>query len=303
MSKEAPQFEGFYVPNSTQVPDTLFDELLAELSGAELKVVLYIIRRTFGFKRQSDTISINQLLHGITKKNGEILDRGTGLTKPTLLRALRSLAERAIILPTRQFDEKGGYRATEYRLHIAPTPQPQAKAAPSKEMLPSPLGQKMIQGKAQNVTKGLVKKSSLQDTGKQDTANTVNVNGSARTDEAHRLAAHEPDRTDLRQLPDLRQDREETQGVAAFILGELGDEHSQAFYYLVAAKVPEHVVRRTLSEIRHDGAHAPARVFAHRMKQYAADALAGSRHQGVRSALAELSRHKTIGSRSEGLHL
>ena len=70
MSDHTPQFEGFYVPNSTQVPDTLFDELMAELSGAELKVVLYIIRRTFGFKRQSDTISINQLLHGITKKNG-----------------------------------------------------------------------------------------------------------------------------------------------------------------------------------------------------------------------------------------
>ena len=32
------EFKGFYVPNSTQVPDTLFDELLTELSGAELKV-------------------------------------------------------------------------------------------------------------------------------------------------------------------------------------------------------------------------------------------------------------------------
>jgi hypothetical protein len=29
------------------VPDQLFDELLVELSGAELKVLLYIIRRTF----------------------------------------------------------------------------------------------------------------------------------------------------------------------------------------------------------------------------------------------------------------
>src|SRR5919106_799613 len=67
------EFKGFYVPNSTQVPDTLFDELLSELSGAELKVVLYIIRRTFGFKRQTDTISISQLLHGITKKIGQAL--------------------------------------------------------------------------------------------------------------------------------------------------------------------------------------------------------------------------------------
>jgi DNA-binding transcriptional ArsR family regulator len=104
------------------VPDTLFDELLSELSGAELKVVLYIIRRTFGFKRQTDTIAISQLLHGITKKTGEVLDRGTGLSKSTLLQALRTLTEKNIIIPARRFDERGGFMATEYRLNIASTP-------------------------------------------------------------------------------------------------------------------------------------------------------------------------------------
>jgi hypothetical protein len=295
MNDRTRQFKGFYVPNSTQVPDTLFDELLAELSGAELKVVLYIIRRTFGFKRQSDTISISQLLHGITKKNGEVLDRGTGLAKPTLLRALRSLTQRAIILPTRQFDEKGGYRATEYRLHLAPTVEPQAKAAPSHEMLPSPLGNKMSQGGSQNVTKPLVTKAYLQDTGLQGTENTVNVNGAVKTG----ATPHEPDRTDLRLLPDLPQEREQTQALAQCILGELGDGHSQAFYYLVAAKVPEPVVRRVLSEIKHDGARHPAKVFAHRMKQYAAERLSAPRQYDLQSALAELSRGKTFGPRPE----
>jgi hypothetical protein len=299
MNDRTRQFEGFYVPNSTQVPDTLFDELLAELSGAELKVVLYIIRRTFGFKRQSDTISISQLLHGITKKNGEVLDRGTGLAKPTLLRALRSLTERAIILPTRQFDEKGGYRATEYRLHIAPTSEPQAKAAPSNKMLPSPLGNKMSQGGAQNVTKGLVTKSAIQGTELQDTETTVNVNGAIKTGAPPRGVAAEPDRTDLRRLPDLPQEREQTQALAQSILGELGDRHSQAFYYLVAAKVPERVVRTALSEIKHDGARHPAKVFAHRMKQYAAEMLSAPRQYDIQSALAELSRGKTIGPRPE----
>lgn len=296
MNENTKQFQGFYVPNSTQVPDTLFDELLPELSGAELKVVLYIIRRTFGFKRQSDTISLSQLLQGIRKKNGEVLDRGTGLAKPTLLRALRSLTKRTIILPTRHFDEKGGYTATEYRLHIAPSSQPQAQAA-GNEMLPRGLGNKIIPGEVQNITKPLVKKSSPQDTGIQDTENTVNVNGSAKRD-----GTHEPDRTDLRRLPDLAQEREQTQSVAEFILGELGDDHSQAFYYLVAAKVPEPVVRKTLSEIRHDGARSPARVFVHRMKQYAADALAAPRHHNIRSELAELGRSKAVGSHSEDLH-
>ena len=46
MAKKAAQqllrFKGFVSPRYTQVPDALFDELMAYLSGAELKVLLYI---------------------------------------------------------------------------------------------------------------------------------------------------------------------------------------------------------------------------------------------------------------------
>jgi hypothetical protein len=58
-------FEGFTVPHYTQVPDELFDTLMPHLSGAELKVLLYIIRRTFGFKKQMDSISLSQMVSGI----------------------------------------------------------------------------------------------------------------------------------------------------------------------------------------------------------------------------------------------
>jgi phage replication O-like protein O len=91
-------FQGFFAPNYTQVPDELFDDLMTDLSGAELKVLLYIIRRTFGFKKTEDTISLNQMLNGITTKAGEVLDRGTGLSKKTLLMALNTLEAKNIIL-------------------------------------------------------------------------------------------------------------------------------------------------------------------------------------------------------------
>lgn len=45
------QFEGFSSPNFTSVPDEFFDVLAPRLSGSEVKVLLYIIRRTFGFKK------------------------------------------------------------------------------------------------------------------------------------------------------------------------------------------------------------------------------------------------------------
>ena len=111
-------FPGFQGPNYTQVPDQLFDELLPELSGSELKVLLYIIRRTFGFKRDADAISLSQMLNGIVKRDGTRLDHGAGLTKKPLLKALRSLEERGIILVERRTDGERGHRPSIYRLKV-----------------------------------------------------------------------------------------------------------------------------------------------------------------------------------------
>jgi hypothetical protein len=52
------KFRGYTSPNYTPVPDELFDEQLPDLSGAELKLLLYIIRRTFGFKKESDNTAV-----------------------------------------------------------------------------------------------------------------------------------------------------------------------------------------------------------------------------------------------------
>lgn len=112
------QFSGFSFPNYTSVPDQLFDELMPRLSGAELKVLLYIIRRTFGFKRSSDDISLSQMVRGIKKKNGEILDQGTGLSKASVARALKSLEQKKIILRQRRSSGKKGDEATSYALNI-----------------------------------------------------------------------------------------------------------------------------------------------------------------------------------------
>jgi hypothetical protein len=57
--------------------------------------------------------------------------------------------------------------------------------------------------------------------------------------------------------------------VAQYILNVLGDERSERFYKLVAAKIPEQVIREILSEIKVDGARNPAKVFVYRIKKYA----------------------------------
>jgi len=102
--------------------------------------------------------------------------------------------------------------------------------------------------------------------------NTVNVKNGTMKREVDE--AEITDKTDLRKLADIEQPKEKTKDVANNILSQLGDTHSQGFYYLVAAKVPESNILRTLSEIKQDGANHPARVFSHRMKRYAEETLA-----------------------------
>jgi hypothetical protein len=73
----------------------------------------------------------------------------------------------------------------------------------------------------------------------------------------------------LQKLPDLGEPPEKTEYVAEQILKALGDEKSQKFYHLVAAKIPEGVIRETLSEVRADGARDPARLFTYKIQRYA----------------------------------
>ena len=162
------RFTGFAFPTTTPVPDQLFDELLSILSGAELKVLLYIIRRTFGFKKESDDISLNQMLNGIVRKDGTVLDQGVGLSKPTLLGALRSLKEKNILLSERRSSENHGNEPSRYQLnivssiHVMPGSNTHQKA---QEIETSPpLVKKLDQGVVKKFDQGLVKKSTPQQT-------------------------------------------------------------------------------------------------------------------------------------------
>jgi Bacteriophage replication protein O len=251
MSKnDQKHFRGYSKPNYTPVPDELFDEQLPDLSGAELKVLLYIIRRTFGFKKESDNISLHQLLHGITTKEDVVLDRGTGLSKKTLLDTIRNLIEKNLILSERRRSKEKGDEPTTYRLNII---------GETTENTNTPRGVKSTPGGGVKSTPHPSDKNyTTQETVLQETViNTVN--GVVKGEE----------RSALQRLPDLGEPPEKTEYVAKQILKELRDEQSQKFYHLVAAKIPEGVIRETLSEVRVDGARDPARLFTYKIQRYA----------------------------------
>src|SRR5687767_7126295 len=98
--KEPFHYEGFSSPNGTIVPDDVFDVLLPRLTDPELRVLLYIIRRTFGFKRDSDNISLRQMVAGIRTRDGRVLDGGTGMSKASVARGLKGLTAKGVIIAT-----------------------------------------------------------------------------------------------------------------------------------------------------------------------------------------------------------
>src|SRR6266478_5650201 len=117
-------FEGFEPSNTTPVPDVLFDVLLTHLNEAQLKALMYIIRRTLGFKKTSDTISLKQFRWGITTKKGEQLDQGCGLKNfTTIVKALSSLEQMGCIESEKRETAEGDQDITVYRIKFRGTTQ------------------------------------------------------------------------------------------------------------------------------------------------------------------------------------
>jgi len=120
---------GFSKPTTTQTPDALLDYWLIRLTGAELRVMLYAIRRTYGFGREEDAIALDQFLHGITRDDGRVLDEGIGISRRALLYAIKSLCEKGVLLKERQSDDAGRDTSSTYRLSIIDERHPHPGAA------------------------------------------------------------------------------------------------------------------------------------------------------------------------------
>jgi hypothetical protein len=132
------QWSGFSEPTYTQVPDEFFDDLMVDLSESELRVLLYLIRRTFGFKKRADAISLKQIINGIQAKDGRVLDRGSGLSHTSVKRGIKGLVERGVIRVSKVKSEDGDYETNIYEIvfrgegsEVAPGRQ-QAFLPPSK---------------------------------------------------------------------------------------------------------------------------------------------------------------------------
>lgn len=109
---------GIIIPNATQMPNEILDYYMAGLSGAEYKVLSYIVRKTFGYNKgdKGDKIPMVQLINGTIKANGEHQDYGTGLSERSIREAVKSLEAAGLIEVIREKINKDTNEINFYKL-------------------------------------------------------------------------------------------------------------------------------------------------------------------------------------------
>lgn len=165
------------IPNSTQIPDVILDHWMAALSGAEFKVLLYVARRTYGFGKESDNISLNQMAAGIRRRDGTQLDHGTGLSRSGVKSACNSLIDRGILVRVNNHNhESRECEESTYRLNLYadPTGVGQKKAYVGHKK--AEVGQKNARGRPETdrgVGQKVTPQETVQETDQETAADAV----------------------------------------------------------------------------------------------------------------------------------
>lgn len=88
MNEEIVSFSGFDEPleNWSKLPNSFIAALPLVTSLAELKVILYILRHTWGYKEydQGKHITTDEFANGRKRKDGTRIDTGIGMSEPSI---------------------------------------------------------------------------------------------------------------------------------------------------------------------------------------------------------------------------
>lgn len=149
-----------FIPNAFQIPNSVIDELLAKLTCAELKCYLFVVRKTKGWNKESDNISVSQFM--------EV----TGLSNRSVITACESLVEMGLL------ERSGGERKLNTysvkAFEISPTGEKSSSDETGEKT--SPTGENFSQT-GEKSSSDLVKKVHIQNNNK----NTIQNNNKKNT--------------------------------------------------------------------------------------------------------------------------
>jgi hypothetical protein len=105
-------FPGFRKPTGQfyRVPNEFNDDIAEIDNLAELKVVLYIMRHTWGFKEgygKFVKLTIDELMNGRKRTDGSRMDKGTGLSKQSVVTGVQRAVKHGYIIEIKDDKDKG----------------------------------------------------------------------------------------------------------------------------------------------------------------------------------------------------
>jgi hypothetical protein len=94
-------FEGFDVPrqNWFKMPNSWTDITAGISTLAELKVIEYVLKHTWGYQEYGlkKLITTDEFMNGRRRKDGTRIDKGTGLSKPSVVSGLKSAVKHGFL--------------------------------------------------------------------------------------------------------------------------------------------------------------------------------------------------------------
>ena len=264
-----PRFAGFVRPrqNWFKLPNEWTDITAAITSLAELKVVEYVLKHTWGYQEYGLTkqITTDEFMHGRRRKDGTRIDRGTGLSNRSVIDGLRKAIQHGYLLEEVNDLDRGRvkkYYALRMQVLDEDGESPSAPQTSKDEAVQT--GVKILHSSLKNLHTAV------------ENVHPRSKHSSYRTEKDTLERYFKPlngNRSIFKKLPLLKQSKDKTEYVAELIMEKLKDSHSKRFYNLIAARIPEDVIRQALAEIKADGADNPPKLFTHKMKIYAVQKL------------------------------
>jgi len=95
-----------YIPNTSSIPNILFDYWMNILTPAEFKVLMCIARKTYGWHKTNDRISISQI------------EKMTGLSRKGISKNIEALIEHGLVTKIKSKTSDGDDAANQYEIDV-----------------------------------------------------------------------------------------------------------------------------------------------------------------------------------------
>lgn len=95
-----------FIPNTASIPNILFDYWMRKLTDGEFKVLMAIARKTYGWRKKCDTISLRQIEHL------------TSLSRKGITKMIDSLCSKNLVIKIKSKTEWGDDAPNQYEINI-----------------------------------------------------------------------------------------------------------------------------------------------------------------------------------------